>query len=737
MSDVLGGKSLPSAEFVRAFVRACGRFAMSRGHPLDRSDADLARWHQRWLELHSAVEQLARSRPAAASQTPGAAVVSPVPRQLPPANRVFVGRLAERKALSALNRTSVRGAPRVAVIHGMGGLGKSELAVRWCHDVADEYPDGQFYVQLGGTAPAGPVEASFVLDGFIRALGGMSATADLAQLAAQYRSLTAGRRVIVVLDDAADAEQVRWLLPAAADALVLITSRNRLPELSVDTGAVSISVEPLDSDSGVALLRRLIPTQVDADPGSAQRLVELCGGTPLAIRLAAQSLESGVTLAALCDTLDSPKHRVRALDDSVRRGSTRLRTVLRTSCDALGAPARAVLRVLGSIPVAEFSAELVAAAARKPLRRIMTLLGELDNANLLERVGERRFKLHELVRAYVLDEAGDDEQVRQLVFSWYLHTAAAAAAVILPQRGPVPLPELVPGVVPMGFASFDAADAWFSAELPALVSVTRAAHEAGDHLTATALPNVALSYLNLRKPWSAWLTLFGIAESSARQSDDAMAMAAASNALGIACRELRRHADAERHLEAAITAYRKAGADIALSMAMTNLGNVLEEQGRSAEALVAMREARELAERSDDPWRRSIAINNLADMEAVHGDPDEAIRLAAEALSLCHGLGDVAGEGCALAAIGRARQRNDDRDGAVEAFRAAIERSTVAGDEYNRALTEHSMAQLLIELADFDGAMEAAKSALTILSKLADPSAEQVRMLVLQLANQG
>jgi tetratricopeptide (TPR) repeat protein len=736
MSDVLGGKSLPSAEFVRAFVRACARFAATQGHPLDCPDADQARWHQRWLELHSAVEQLARRLREASSRTPPAAAAPPVPRQLPPANRVFVGRLAEREALSALSRTLVRGAPCVAAIHGMGGCGKSELALRWCHDVADEYPDGQLYVNLGGSSPAGPVEAPFVLDAFIYALGGTSATDDLAQLAAQFRSLAAGRRMIVVLDDAADAEQVTWLLPASEGALVLVTSRNRLPELDVDTGAVSIPVEPLDSDSGVSLLQQLIPVQASADPASARRLVALCGGTPLAIRLAAQSLQSGATLAALCDALDSLKRRVRTLDDGVRQGSTRLRTVLRTSCDALGAAARAMLSVLASIPVAEFSVDVVAAAAGKPLRQVMTLLGELDDANLLERAGERRLKLHELVRAYVVEEDGADQHVRQLVFSWYVHTAAAAAAAILPQRGPVPLPDLVHDLMPMGFGSFDAADAWFGAELPALVTVTRAAHDAGDHMTATVLPNVALSYLNLRKPWSAWLTLFGIAESSARQSGDAMTMAAASNALGIACRELRRFADAEHHLKAAIAAYRAAGSDVGLSMALTNLGKVLDEQDRSAEALTAMREALELVERSDDRWRRSIAVNNLADIEAEHGNPDKAIRLAEEALSLCRSLQDLAGEGCALAAIGRARRRKDDPGGALEAFRAAIERSTAADDEYNRALTEHSLAQLLFELADLDGAIEAANSALTILSKLADPAAEQVRMFALQLASQ-
>lgn len=681
--------------------------------------------------MSKTVEQVPRTTQAA-KRNPAA---GPIPRQLPPANRIFVGRQAERDRLTALAQSGVRGAPPVIVIDGLGGCGKTELGVRWSHDAADAYPDGQLYCDLGGFSPSGPVDPAFVLDGFIHALGGTSpGTDDLGRLAAHFRSLAASRRMIVVLDDARDAAQVAPLLPATAQAVVIVTSRTKLPELAVDHGADSLSLTPMSATEGASLLGRLLDESA-FDAHAARRLVELCGGLPLALRLAVETVTAGATLAELCTELANPTVRIAHLDEGIGRDSTRLRAVLSASRAALSEATQQTLCGLAMHPGNEVSSEAAAAAAGLSPARVADCLDQLERANLVDRAGPRRYRLHELVRAGVLREMPHDPHTQARISSWYVHTAHAAAQVVLPQRGPVWVPALVPAVVPTTFETLEEAAAWYERELANLVAVTHRAAETEDFDTATALPNVALSYLNLRKPWRAWLAMFDDAVRAARASNNELALAGSLNALGIAYLEMHRYKEAEAHLRDAATGYLNVGEKLGASMAVTNIGNLLVAEKRYSEAGDAMREALAMLDDSADSWRRGIALNNLADLEAVYGDPDAATATAERALAICRDFDDAAGEGCALATLGRAAARRGQSKSAVDLLEAAITRSRAANDDYNRARTERSLAETLWKIGKLDEAIAAATSALAVFEELGDPEAANVREFAAQIAS--
>ena len=637
--------------------------------------------------------------------------------------------------LSALSRTQAPGATPVVVVDGLGGSGKTSLATQWAHGAIDRYPDGQLYADLRGHSPSGAADPAFVLEGLVHALGGgHAATDDTERLSGQFRSLLAGRRMIVILDDARDAEQVRPLLPASAGSYVLVTSRTRLPELSVDPGAHRLSVKPMTDDEGVALLQQLTGDAASADPAGAIRLVSLCGGLPLALRLAAQVLDGGETLGALCLRLTPQGTRIASLDEALGPAAAgRLHAALTASCRALPEATLPVLHSLLAHPDGEFSADVAAALAGRG-NAALPELDELERLNLIERVGMHRYGLHELIRACLAaDGVSADAGARARAFSWYLHTAAAASEVLLPERGTIPTPALADGVRAKEFKSFDGAEAWYAEELTNLLAVTRAALDSGDFHIATALPNVALSYLNLRKPWQAWLAMFHLAVDAAERASDQLALAGSLNALGIAYREMRQYRAADQHLRRAADAYVAAGEPTGAAMALNNLANLLGDEGQLGESVVILDRALEHLGDRHDPWRRSILLNNLADTHAKAGQSELALAYGERALELCRELEDVAGEACALTALGKAYAHDSDFARAAEYFRSAVDRSLAAKDHYNRARTERHLADSLRKLGDTAGARAAAISALMVFEEIADPAVEDVRQLVADL----
>jgi DNA-binding SARP family transcriptional activator len=365
-----------------------------------------------------------------------------VPAELPPGCRAFVGRAAELARLDGLlaeTRPAAAGTVPIVLVGGPAGVGKTALAVQWAHRVADAFPDGHLYVDLRGFDPvAEPVAAADALRGFLEALGHPAERmpTDPQARAGVYRSLLAGRRLLVVLDNARDVEQVRPLLPGTPGCLVLVTSRSRLAGLVAAEGAYPLSLDLLpDADARELLSRRIGADRLAAEPHAAGEVVEACGRLPLALAIVAAraAVRPELSLAAVAEDLDDPAGRLDLL--STGESGIDLRAAYAGSYRALGPAAARLFRLLGLYPSTEITAAAAASLAGLGVPAVRVALAELTGAHLLAERRRSRYALPELLRLYAAELAGDEPadsqwSARLRVLDYYLRTARAAAGVL-------------------------------------------------------------------------------------------------------------------------------------------------------------------------------------------------------------------------------------------------------------------------------------------------------------------
>jgi len=415
-----------------------------------------------------------------------AAAAPVVPRELPADVGAFTGRAVELAELDLLlpdaagRRDGVTGPVVISAVSGTAGVGKTALAVRWAHRVAEVFPDGQLYVNLRGYDPDQPMTPGEALAGFLRALGvaDQDMPLEVADRAARYRSLVAGRRVLAVLDNAAAEEQVRPLLPGSGSVMVVVTSRDALAGLVARDGARRLDLDLLPPGEAVALLRALIGPRAEADPQAAQALAGQCARLPLALRVAAELAVSRpeVPLAELAAELASEDDRLGLLEAG---GDPRaaVASVFSWSYRHLAADAARLFRLLGLHPAADWDRYAAAALTGSTLPQAGQLLGVLARAHLIQPAGLGRYGMHDLLRAYGAGLAAghDGDAVRQQVltglFDYYLAASTAAIDLLEPREifrrpGPPPVSSPVPG-----FGDKAAALSWLNAELATLVSV--------------------------------------------------------------------------------------------------------------------------------------------------------------------------------------------------------------------------------------------------------------------------
>jgi transcriptional regulator with XRE-family HTH domain len=353
-----------------------------------------------------------------------------VPRQLPGAVGSFTGRDAELAALTRLLTAQPRGTASAALvisaIGGTAGIGKTALAVHWAHKVARRFPDGQLYVNLRGYDLAQPVPANEALAGFLAALGvpGPQIPADEADRAAAYRSALAGRRVLVVLDNARDTAQVRPLLPGEPGCLVVVTSRDMLAGLVARDGARRMELDVLPLDDAVGLLRALIGPRVDTEPRAAARLAGLCCCLPLALRVAAElaAARPALTLAALAGEFDR-QGQLDALEAGGDPG-TAVRSVFSWSCRYLSPGAARAFQLAGLHPGADFDGQAVAALTGSSTEAAARAITELARASLIHETGCSRYGMHDLLRAYAAELAAAQELEASRRKALWTHPAA-------------------------------------------------------------------------------------------------------------------------------------------------------------------------------------------------------------------------------------------------------------------------------------------------------------------------
>ncbi|MFF5499847.1 BTAD domain-containing putative transcriptional regulator [Streptomyces aquilus] len=451
-------------------------------------------------ELRSAQQHLLQRRVPRTPDGPSSPPSSPSspsppahigrPSQLPADCASFAGR---RRPLSqCLELLPIKGESRpptmTAAICGMPGVGKTTLAVHWAHLVADHFPDGQIYLDLQGHhATRPPLDPAEAITAVLRALAVEHdhAYASVATLTAVYRSALSGRRLLLVLDDAENCEQVRPLLPTTPGSVAVVTSRRRLEGLAVTDDARIITLDPMTRAEGLELLdRRLGTDRIRAEHAAAEEIVELCGGLPLALAVtgARALVQPRFPLASLAARLQDADDCLDML--SCRDDRTDLRNAIHRTYETLSSSAARLFRLLSLHPSRDIALPAATSLAGTDPRRTRQDVAELMDHHLLVELTAGRYTCHELLRTYarelcaVLDSPTARSEALARMFEHYLYSADAATAHLAPHRGPVLLPPPRPGVRPEQFSGRADAAAWIVAEQYLLPELVRSL---GDH----------------------------------------------------------------------------------------------------------------------------------------------------------------------------------------------------------------------------------------------------------------
>ena len=497
---------------------------------------------------------------------------TPLPAQLPLAVPGFAGRVDELARLDAVlaaqREPASSPSPSVVIsaVSGMPGVGKTTLAVHWAHRVAGQFPDGQLYVNLRGFDPsAAPLDPNAVLADFLGAFGVTSARipADLDARAALYRSVLAPRRVLVVLDNARDAEQVRPLLPGSAGCLAIVTSRNQLTTLVAAQGAQPLGLDPLtEQESHDLFAGRIGADRVAGEPEATRAILDRCARLPLAIAVAAASAASapGLPLEMLAARLREAADTLPTLSGG--DAATDLRDVFTWSYRMLSPDAARLLRLLGLHPGPDLAGDAAASLGGIPMARAQGLLAELIRSNLLAERDPGRYTLHDLLHAFAAEQCARDDSdedrraaVRRLL-DHYLHTAHAAAMTVDPTRTPVVTAPPAPGVTVRATGGHEQALAWFAQHHAVLVAAVGVAARHGFDEHCWQLAWTLTTELDWHGHWQELVATQHLALDALGRLDDRAGQARTHRDLGRALAQLGHHEDAAAHLGRALGAVR-------------------------------------------------------------------------------------------------------------------------------------------------------------------------------------
>ncbi|GAA3780059.1 BTAD domain-containing putative transcriptional regulator [Plantactinospora mayteni] len=661
-----------------------------------------------------------------------------VPAQLPLDVYGFAGRTDELARLDAILAAADRqpSAVAVVVLSGTAGVGKTTLAVHWARRIADRFPDGQLYANLRGFDARAGTDPSDALRGFLGALGvpPLRIPAGLDDQAAMYRSVLNGRRVLVLLDNARDTQQVRPALPGAPGCLVLVTSRNWLPGLAASVGAHPLPVDLLpDAAARDLFTSRVNPDRVTAEPDAVDDIVAACAGLPLALSVVAAraAAQPGFPLGVLADELRHAPATLDAIGDGT--DSTDVRAVFSWSYQALGASAARLFRLLGLHPGPDLTLPAAASLADLPASRIRPLLAELTRAHLVTEHVPGRYTFHDLLRAYAaeLAEAVDPPTVRRTavhrLLDHYLHTAAAADRLLRPHQKALPLPPLTPGVDPEPITDHRQALTWFTREHAALVAAVDLAARSGFPGHAWQLAWTLTEYFDRQGHWHDWAATQHTAVEAARELSDPVGQARAHRELGRAYAQLGRLTDAERRLGRALELFERIGDRTYQAYTRHSLGAVLDRQDRTREALDHARQVLELVRRGDNLVEQASARSAIGWYQMRLGDHTEAISECRAALAIQQELGDRRGQASTWANLASAHHHLGQHDQADRCYRQALDLYRDLGDRYY-------LAQLLGQMGDnhqaaeqLDAAQDVWRAALEILHELDHHDAEPLR----------
>ncbi len=676
-------------------------------------------------------EEEAEAEPQMPEKAAGVLPSLPRPAQLPADIGDFTGRETHVRQLSSLllagNAESSPGAVRIVVVNGAAGLGKTTLAVHAAHQVRAQFPEGQLYVDLQGassqTAPPGEVLARFLRD---LGVEGDKIPARDDERAALYRTTLVGHRVLILLDNAKDAAQVRPLLPGTSSCAVLVTTRNRSADLA-STRFVDLNV--LEDTEALALFSRIVGEErAAAEPDATAEILVACAGLPLAIRICAARLAKRRQwrISTLADRLRNQHRRL----DELTTGDLAVRASFQVSYDSLGKvgrgadPAR-VFRLLGLWQGATISLYAATALLGAAENEVADALETLVDINLLESPAPDRYSFHDLLRAYATEraEAEEPQAVRAEAVSrllyWYLSTSEVAMDVVSPRRYRVLRDSVAFGYPQPDFTGPDDALAWYEDERANIVSAIRQAAAAGMHDVASRMPPTLYPVFNRRSNWADCVITQRIAVESARKANDRLGEAWALFVLGFALARLRDD-EAFGHLEQALAIRREHGDTHGEAQTAVALGEAhLNMDGPGEAALRSMRRAVELLRPDGATALLGVALNNLGEVYYQLGDLSRAAECYDEARDISEQIGGHA-LGHALHNLGRVYLDLDRLDDASIRITEALRVHRASGDLFGEAMALRNLGWLHRKKNDIAAARSMWITAQTILQQLGE-----------------
>jgi tetratricopeptide (TPR) repeat protein len=627
----------------------------------------------------------------------------------------------------------VDGRDRLAlmVVTGVGGAGKTALAAQWARRVADRYPDGILFAELAGHTLLDATSPEAVLAGFLLSIGVSpeQVPRTLAEQRTMFRTLTTGRRMLVLLDNAATAAQVRVLLPGAGSSVVVVTTRWRLAGLAME-GARFLQLGRLDDESAALIVAGMAGgDRAGAEPEAVREVVRLCGGLPLAVCVAGAQLvvHPKRPVSRLAADLSSEQERLGrlALADDVS-----VLSAFDISYRALSDPAARCYRLLSVLFTADFSAELATACCGADAA---PMLDELAGANLLEEIADNRFRFHDLVKLHARQQARSEldavlTDATKRAVDWYLREAVCADRVLLPGRQ-----RLNPMYQTCGAGHETDALEWLESELTGLVAAVHVAHDNGLHQAAWQLCEAMVGLFSHRKHFSQWIDTSEVGIASAVACADQQAETAMRIRLGLAYLGSGQTGQAASQFGLALDVARQAGYRIGEASALEHLGLIRLRTGEPEPAAGYFRDALVIYRELGRSRGVMIMTRCLGEASRDAGRHDEAISMLSEARMLAVEINEPYHEMQCLLALGKTYAKAAMVPLALTTLDEALRFANRVGARHELARVLDALAGAELAAGDPVAAREHLTTALAVYSELAAPEAEAARRLLAEL----
>ncbi len=667
------------------------------------------------------------------------------PSQLPHDVRSFVGR---HEMLGVLRRAvDTPGRPRVAVLRGAAGTGKTALAIHFGRQVSPSFPDGQLYVDLRAfNAHSEPIRPEVALGILLRGLGhGQTGLpSHLGELQALYRTSVADRKLLVVLDNAANAAQIRPLIPGTDGSFVIVTSRRKLTDLTVFDGATSLHVGTLDERSALDLVTKTIgSTRRDLDANSARALVRACGLLPLALCIAADRIAARPH-QHFTDLVTEIRDRNERLDLLSPDDDVAVRTAIGWSCEDLPPTAARLLKLLGGVPLTEISVASAAALLGSDHEQSRQAILALLDRHLLDQQSGTRYRMHDLVALYAAELWNQDltpavrRAAQRRLLDWYLYGAAASDRVLSSSRYAMPVLEPADAAVLLPeINDEESALEWCETELHNTVDAVKLAASGGFRQHAWQIPTFLMSFYYRQSHWTQWVETMTIAVEQTRLLHDEGANYRCQGNLIGAFLQTKDFRYAVDHCDRIMrSSYGRKHPEMLLNVLNTR-GLALMGLKNPREAIESYNSARIGIEALDalTPHSSNLYCNVLANLGEAYtelGMWETALRFHEQALALRQQNGDVERQSLSLSGIGALHLRTGRLDEAVEYLRKASHLARQSRTPLNDAEALHLLGRCYAAMQRPHEAQEAFREALTIFERLSHHDAEEVRHEMLE-----